>query len=124
MASQKMLSRRRMVSWTFGARSSRLLFRNRVTVQVELGAVHPLRGKAEPGGHRLGELAVTGAEREDGEIQRVEKAIGVFRLGHQGNMLPGICRHPVIGEPGAFEKGENELQGVPGFVARLFGHVR
>src|SRR5208337_1974686 len=83
-----------------------------------------LRVKPQPDSHRLGKLAVAGADLEDGKAESVQEAVSLLRAGHQRQVPGGELPERGVAEAPSLEKRADELQEVPGLVLRGFGNVR
>src|SRR5208337_1244589 len=83
-----------------------------------------LRVKPQPDSHRLGKLAVTGADLEDGKAESVQEAVRLLRAGHQRQVPGGELPERGVAEAASLEKRADELQEVPGLVLRGVGDVR
>ncbi len=54
----------------------------------------------------------------------MEELEGPLRPRHQGDVFPGISLDPGIGETVGLQEGQDEFEGVTGFVPRPLGHLR
>ena len=82
-----------------------------------------LRVEPQFAAHRLGELAVTGADFEDGKTEAVQEVVGRCGPGHQPEVLEGEIPEQGVGGAVGLKKRQDELQGVTGLMFRAFDHI-
>mgnify|MGYP000158753539 CR=1 FL=1 len=93
--------------------------RELVFIQVQLGAVDMIRGKAQLQPHGFGKLPVAGADFKQRPFLGLEKLVGFFHPLDQLDGFSGIFGELGIGEPHGLEEREDEFQRISGLAIRL-----